>query len=420
MVQPAATPPNHQATQQFLSSVLSQRGPSSLPYTEDTKWLIRQHLLSLIANYPSLEPKTATFTHNDGRSVNLLQADGTIPMPFQGVTYNIPIIIWLMDSYPRHPPCAYVNPTRDMIIKRPHPHVNPSGLVSVPYLQNWIYPSSNLVDLVRELSAVFGRDPPLYSQRRPNPNPSPSPSPTPNFAANPSSISHSSSFGSLGPSGGHTGYPRPMNRPYPPSPYGGSSSSGVMPGRQQTEDAAEVYKRNAINKIVETVHGDIMQLRKAREVEMEGLFSAQAVLKRREEEINKGLMEMQDEKEGLEAQLQVVLMNTDVLEAWVRENNEKTKVNAGDLDVDNVFECIDPLSKQMLECTAADLAIEDVVYSLDKAVQEGAVPFDQYLRNVRLLSREQFFHRATATKVRAVQMQAQVASMAARAPHYAS
>ena len=61
------------------------------------------------------------------------------------------------------------------------------------------------------------------------------------------------------------------------------------------------------------------------EAEMEGLFSAQAVLRRREEEINKGFKEMQDEKEGLEAQLQVVLMNTDVLEAWVRENEGKSK-----------------------------------------------------------------------------------------------
>ncbi|KAJ8754199.1 hypothetical protein K2173_002099 [Erythroxylum novogranatense] len=395
MVPPAAT---QQATQQFLSSVLSQRGPSSLPYTEDTKWLIRQHLLSLVSSYPSLDPKTASFTHNDGRCVNLLQADGTIPMTFQGVTYNIPIIVWLLESYPRHPPCVYVNPTRDMIIKRHHPHVNPSGLVSVPYLHNWVYPSSNLVDLVRELSALFGRDPPLYSQRRPsnNPNPNPIPNPNPNPGPNPNNYS----FGSVG-------YPRPLARPYPASPY----------GRTLTDDASEVYKRNAISKIVEAVHGDVLEMRKQRGVEMEGLFSAQAVLKSREDEINKGLKEMQDEKEGLEAQLQVVLMNTDVVESWVRENEGKI-CKLGDLDVDKVFDCAESLSKQMLECTASDLAIEDAVYSLDKAVQEGAVPFDQYLRNVRLLSREQFFHRATAAKVRAAQMQAHVASMAARGQHY--
>ncbi|CAN1343789.1 Protein ELC-like [Linum perenne] len=358
------------AIQQFLSSVLSQRGPSAVPYSEDTKWLIRQQLLSLATAYPSLEPKTAMFTHNDGRSVNLLQAEGTIPMVFKGVTYNIPIIIWLMDSYPRYPPRVFVNPTRDMVIKRPHAHVNPSGSVSVPYLQNWIYPSSNLLDLVRELSDVFGRDPPLYSQRRLSSNPNPNPNPNPNLTP---------------------------SRP------------------QQTDDAAEVFRRNAINKIVEMTHGDISQLRKTREAEMEGIFSAQAVLRSREEEVNRGLKELQDEKEGLETQLQVVLMNSDVLEGWVRENEGKDAV-----DVDGAFECVDLMSKQMLECSAADLAIEDVVYALDKAVQEGAMPFDQYLRNVRFLSREQFFHRATGTKVRAMQMQSQVASMAARIQQFTS
>ncbi|KAM7276549.1 hypothetical protein ACFE04_018415 [Oxalis oulophora] len=41
--------------------------------------------------------------------------------------------------------------------------------------------------------------------------------------------------------------------------------------------------------------------------------------------------------------------------------------------------------------------------------------------NVRLLSREQFFHRATAAKVKAAQMHAQVSDMAARAqPRYAT
>ncbi|XP_024927567.3 protein ELC-like [Ziziphus jujuba] len=407
------SPPNPQLTQQFLSSVLSQRGPSALPYAEDTKWLIRQHLVSLTTAYASLEPKTATFIHNDGRSVNLLQADGTVPMSFQGVTYNIPVVIWLMESYPRHPPCVYVNPTRDMIIKRPHPHVNPSGLVSIPYLQNWVYPSSNLVELARNLSALFGRDPPLYSQRRPSSNPNPNPNPP-----NPNPNSSSSSYG-LTPNGHSSNFPRPAMPPraYPPSPYGGGGSGSFS--RVQTEDPTEVYKRNAINKLVEMVHGDISGLRKAREAEMEGMFSAQATLRMREDQLSKGLKEMQDEKEGLEQQLQMVLMNSDILEGWLRENEGKAR-NLERLDVDDAIECVDSLSKQMLECTASDLAIEDAVYSLDKAAQEGAIPFDQYLRNVRLLSREQFFHRATAAKVRAAQMEAQVSNMAVRIAQYVS
>lgn len=179
-----------------------------------------------------------------------------------------------------------------------------------------------------------------------------------------------------------------------------------------------MFKRNAINKLVEMVHGDVAGLRKTREAEMEGLFSLQGVLKQREEQLNKGLKEMKEEMEGLEQQLQMVLMNSDVLEGWLRDNQGK---KLGSLEnAEDAFECVDVLSKQMLECTASDLAIEDTLYALDKAVQVGSIPFDQYLRSVRALSREQFFHRATTAKVRAAQLQAQVANMAARIQHYGS
>uniref|UniRef100_A0A0V0IFI1 Uncharacterized protein n=1 Tax=Solanum chacoense TaxID=4108 RepID=A0A0V0IFI1_SOLCH len=400
-------PPNPQQFQQFLSSVLSQRGPSALPYAEDVKWLIRQHLLSLIDIFPSLQPKTASFTHNDGRTVNLLQAVGTVPMVYLDRPYNIPVIIWLMESYPRHPPLVFVNPTRDMVIKKPHPFVNPSGVVSIPYLQNWIYPSSNLVELVRNLSHFFGRDPPLYAKvqvhpSNPNPSPRPTPTPTPHPPPSTSFPNHSSPVGSSGI------WPAIPPRPVQQPPY----------GAVKQDDREEVFKRNSIDKLLVDLHSDIVGLRDAQEKDMDGLFNAQGVLKQREEQLKQGLKEMQDEKEGLEQQLQMVLMNSDVLEGWLRENEGKV-TNLGNVDVDTAFEPCDSLSKQMLNCTASDLALEDVIYSLDKAIQGGAIPFDQYLRNIRLLSREQFFHRATASKVRAAQMQAQVANMAARTSQYA-
>ncbi|KAG0459186.1 hypothetical protein HPP92_022314 [Vanilla planifolia] len=160
------------------------------------------------------------------------------------------------------------------------------------------------------------------------------------------------------------------------------------PAVRPTDDPAEVYRRNAINKILEAVHADIAALRKSREVEIEGLFATQAELRRREQELTRGVREMLEEKEGLEQQLQLVLMNTDVLEGWLRQNDGKWR---REVDVDNVFDPVDVLSRQMLECTAADLALEDTIYSLDKAMQEGSIPSEMYLKNVRVLSREQFF-----------------------------
>jgi ESCRT-I complex subunit TSG101 len=187
-----------QYAQQFLNTALSQRGPSALPYAEDVKWLIRNHLVALAEAFPSLHPKAALFTHNDGRAAHLLQADGTIPIHHAGASYNLPAVIWLPEPYPRSPPLVFLSPTRDMVIKPHHPLVDRSGLVAnAPYLRSWVFPSSNLVDLVRSLSHLFGLDPPLFTRNPPpaaNPSPqpppprvspSPSPSPSPLFLFRP-------------------------------------------------------------------------------------------------------------------------------------------------------------------------------------------------------------------------------------------
>ncbi|KAH7352006.1 hypothetical protein KP509_19G024800 [Ceratopteris richardii] len=111
--------------------------------------------------------------------------------------------------------------------------------------------------------------------------------------------------------------------------------------------------------------------------------------------------ELQQQKENLELQLQNVLINTDFLETWLTANDKKNV----DINVDDAFEPCDALSHQLLQCTAKDLAIEDAFYCLDRAAQEASLPVETYLRLVRTLSREQFFHRAVGIKIQATQAQ---------------
>lgn len=387
-----------QYAQQFLNTALSQRGPSALPYAEDVKWLIRNHLVALAEAFPSLHPKAALFTHNDGRAAHLLQADGTIPIHHAGASYNLPAVIWLPEPYPRSPPLVFLSPTRDMVIKPHHRLVDSSGLVAnAPYLRSWVFPSSNLVDLVRSLSHLFGLDPPLFTKNppaaAPAPPPNPSPTPTPTLP------------------------PRVAPSPSPSYRLGGfPASPQLAPRPPPTEDPAEVFKRNAVTKLVDMAYADAAALRTAREAEVDALFAVQAELRHRGDIVAQGVRKMGEEKEALERHLQDVMMATDVMEAWVRDNNRR----GGNQATEDAIEPADVLSRQMIECTAADLALEDTIYALDKAIQEGSVPFDGYLRGVRALSREQFFQRALSAKVHSAQQQAKVASMAARAPQYAS
>ncbi|KAJ4963166.1 hypothetical protein NE237_023105 [Protea cynaroides] len=119
---------------------------------------------------------------------------------------------------------------------------------------------------------------------------------------------------------------------------------------------------------------------------MEGLFNLQEVLRQRDELLPKELRKLQEEQDGLEQELQMIMIDTDMLESWLTENEKRVgKGNNG--EVEEVFKACDGLSRQILECMAADLAIEDVIYSLDKAVQKGSVSFDQYMRIIRPLSR---------------------------------
>ena len=59
---------------------------------------------------------------------------------FSGVTYNIPVQLWLQELHPYVPPLVFVIPTRTMPIE-PSSHVDTSGKVYLPYLHEWKYSS---------------------------------------------------------------------------------------------------------------------------------------------------------------------------------------------------------------------------------------------------------------------------------------
>ncbi|XP_020624299.1 tumor susceptibility gene 101 protein-like, partial [Orbicella faveolata] len=76
--------------------------------------------------------------HNDGREVDLLALNGTLPVVIRGVTYNIPVCVWLQEKHPYVPPLVFVRPTSTMAIKASQ-HVDTNGRVYHPFLHEWNY-----------------------------------------------------------------------------------------------------------------------------------------------------------------------------------------------------------------------------------------------------------------------------------------
>ncbi|XP_040893568.1 ubiquitin-conjugating enzyme E2 variant 3 [Toxotes jaculatrix] len=113
--------------------------------------------------YPEMKPSTGTYTFSDSSQKDLLKLIGNIPVQYEGRTYNFPIQLWLMDSFPFTPPICLLRPTPNMVI-REGKHVDARGRIYLPGLHNWDHPKSSVVGLVNEMIAKFEEDPPLSSK----------------------------------------------------------------------------------------------------------------------------------------------------------------------------------------------------------------------------------------------------------------
>ena len=66
-----------------------------------------------------------------------------------GVTYNIPVCVWLQENHPYVPPLVFVRPTNTMAIKASQ-HVDTNGKVYHPFLHEWSYVCWCLLFLLAE------------------------------------------------------------------------------------------------------------------------------------------------------------------------------------------------------------------------------------------------------------------------------
>lgn len=147
-----------------------------------------------------------------------------------------------------------------------------------------------------------------------------------------------------------------------------------------------------------SIHYDVAAFTAGAERENRALAKLRAEMAERasvaEGVITRGL---EEEKEMLRGKVRELTEQADVVMSWLRVNRH---VTIGDDQIEKAFEGVEADSEEVLECLAADRGVEDVIYALDKAVEEGVVSLEGYIRQVRALAREQFYHRAMLEKLR--------------------
>lgn len=115
-----------------------------------------------------LRPEIQNYTYSSGVQKELFALDGTIPITFQGVKYNIPLCVLLQEDHPLVPPLVYVRPTNSMMIN-PSQHVDTEGRVYHPYLNQWdpVKESSDITSLLQIMCSIFSEASPVYSKQPP-------------------------------------------------------------------------------------------------------------------------------------------------------------------------------------------------------------------------------------------------------------
>lgn len=321
----------------------------------------KKDMISALTHYRGLTPKLENFIFNDGTRKELICLSGTIPVPYRGTSYNIPVSIWILDTHPLHAPMCYVCPTHDMEI-RVSKHVDHTGKIYLPYLHEWNRNHSDIVGLIQICIITFSEQSPVFARTQAQATP-----------------------------------PQPPQLPYPqhqPSYYPPVSSNSSSSYNEQTITSDHI-RASLVSAVEDKVRRLLRDEFATKQVEIETLNRVKEELQQGENTLRSTLTAMNSELSSLQTSNAKILAKKQELEA------AKEAINGNDnLSPDDIVQVPFPLYNQLLKAYAEDASDDDAMYYLGEALRRGVIDCDMFLKCVRNISRKQFFLRLTMQKCR--------------------
>lgn len=417
----------------------------------------KRDVMTALHNYRGLGPKLDKFVFRSGNSRYLLCLDGTIPVTYKGATYNIPIVIWLLDNHPFSSPMVFVKPTQDMLIKASR-HVDQNGKVYLPYLHEWNMNASDLPGLIQMMIMTFSEMPPVYSKPKnapaapaagtpgyPPPYPAntpqafmgmpggqpglpyptgPAPSqPYPPYPTQPGYPPSNTSYPVYPPTstpgyppsatGNQSAYPPPYAAggysPYPPTTTAVNAQSGDVSVSNSSPPAVpsagtgtgtiteEHIRASLISAVSDNVRSRLREMYSGAQAEVSVLRQQQTDLTQGKTKLEGLVNKLQQEQSELDKSVRLLGERESEMKTVLSRLSDATEP----LDVDEAVTTTAPLYKQLLNAYAEDQGSQDAIYYLGEALRREVIDLDTFLKQVRSLSRKQFQLRSTMIKCRA-------------------
>jgi len=251
-----------------------------------------------------------------------------------------------------------------MLIQPTHRHVNRhDGRVTVNYLSRWNVRGC-LVDAILAVQTVFNQSPPLYAR----------PPQTVSWAQNQGRTNNSLGSGFSNWPGGNNG--------------GGHQSSHHSRG----DSSLSQIKNMLVQQLSRSLASDIPKRFSKLQGEINKEFKAHAELSQREDAIKDGIVTLTKQKQDLRDK-------RDKCERELKEIDEKLKQLKEMDDPSKMIQPADVWSKQSFDLVASINAYDDLIFSMEDALENGVIELDKALRLVRQVARVQFMDKALAQKV---------------------
>jgi len=360
-----------------LEEVLSQ-----LPPRYSDKRRLRNDVAALLRQCQTLQPVVGTFSGN-GRQVCLFYLHGVLPINYNGAAYNIPVTIYFDDHYPRGPPRCFVTPSKGMALKPQHSMVDSGGMVYLPYLSNWNQHSS-LTELTGLITSAFSSAPPVYATAQ-------APAQQPDAA----SAMWSAMAGFFG--GG-----QPPNQPQG-QPSGRPQMAQPVAAAQQTQSQQPVATVTAVpvpTNCKEQLALEVTQaLRDRWRFVVEPLVEDLNQQKKLHGDLEKAVQVVREDLQELKLEADRSMEH----EAGLREAEGRlsafVEANTGrEMDPDTLRDEADPDTRQVLDCLSEECALEEFLAAVDEMLTERKITTEDFLREIRDVSRRQFMCRQLRQK----------------------
>mmetsp|Transcript_27164 Transcript_27164/g.44542 ORF Transcript_27164/g.44542 Transcript_27164/m.44542 type:complete len:434 (-) Transcript_27164:225-1526(-) len=399
----------------------------------DAKSLISSPLGSQLGLITCVRPSNEALMLNDGSSTPpALLLRGTLPVTYQAVTYNIPIDMYLPPPYPLQSPTVFIRPMASMEIKDNHRHVGLDGRVYLPYLHDWRPGTHDLRELAVWMSSLFGAEPPCYA-RPANANGSATSNgshnnPPPYSQATVASSSHTSSHASSAYSSISTAAStsthatnntnnaqEEMRKALEREISEANMVAETARRAAAEEDRMEAthkwkheqelssMKAMATSKVQFEIQTLFMGMKEELRLELKnqkqlegGKEQIEKLLDEGEQwkgQLEKGNNEMDEALGGLEKSL------TAVKEQLSTATDNGGNEESGQTKADLIALPVDTHSAQMLALSAESAAIDDCIYFLDRALVQGSISVEVFLKEVRKLSKRQFMAKGHLIKI---------------------